>query len=236
MNRMPNFSLVLADLAREHRLHEELEERVAAAADGEIGREHGHRLAVSAVELVSGAAPIVARCGRRLAHPRSRRRRAVSPAPGWPSPERVLELADRPRLARQRPAPAPPIGGDEAEQEDHRLAGHEQQGQGDDEQRGVSQSGQFASTPSGVRISRTTSTTSWNRKQPRPGPRSASSGAPLYTTPFPPGGVRVRRACRSVALARRRRSAGSRGDRVREVAVSRSRAASTGPARYHRGE
>src|SRR5215510_1996752 len=34
--------LVLLHLAREDRLHEELEERIAAAADGEVGREHRH--------------------------------------------------------------------------------------------------------------------------------------------------------------------------------------------------
>src|SRR4051812_17836876 len=38
--------LVLADLARKDRLHEELEERIAAAPDGEVGREHGHGGAV----------------------------------------------------------------------------------------------------------------------------------------------------------------------------------------------
>ena len=39
--------------------------------------------------------------------------------------------------------------------------------------------GQFQTTVSGVRTSRKTSSTTWNQKQPRPGPRSASSGSPL---------------------------------------------------------
>ena len=39
--------------------------------------------------------------------------------------------------------------------------------------------GQFQATLSGVRMISTTSTTTWNRKQPRPGPRSASRGSPL---------------------------------------------------------
>ena len=37
----PELLLVLLHLAREQRLHEELEERVAAAADGEVGGEDG---------------------------------------------------------------------------------------------------------------------------------------------------------------------------------------------------
>ena len=43
------------------------------------------------------------------------------------------------------------------------------------------QVGHFQATVSGVRTMKTTSTTTWNRKQPRPGPRSASSGSPLYS-------------------------------------------------------
>src|SRR5262245_47835917 len=38
----PEFLLVVLHLARKDRAHEELEEGVAAAADGEVGREHGH--------------------------------------------------------------------------------------------------------------------------------------------------------------------------------------------------
>src|SRR5689334_7628334 len=38
----PELLLVVLHLARKDRAHEELEERVAAAADGEVGREHGH--------------------------------------------------------------------------------------------------------------------------------------------------------------------------------------------------
>jgi hypothetical protein len=43
------------------------------------------------------------------------------------------------------------------------------------------QIGHSQATVSGVRMIATTSTTSWDRKQPRPGPRSASSGSPLYS-------------------------------------------------------
>ena len=39
--------------------------------------------------------------------------------------------------------------------------------------------GQLQATLSGVRMISTTSRTTWNRKQPSPGPRSASSGSPL---------------------------------------------------------
>ena len=39
----------------------------------------------------------------------------------------VLELADRPGRAAERTAPAAPIGGDETEQEDDRLAGDQEQ-------------------------------------------------------------------------------------------------------------
>src|SRR5690349_11190994 len=38
----PELLLVVLHLAREYRAHEELEEGIAAAADGEVGREHGH--------------------------------------------------------------------------------------------------------------------------------------------------------------------------------------------------
>ena len=41
---------------------------------------------------------------------------------------------------------------------------------------------QFQSTLSGVRTTKTASTTSWNRKQPRPGPRSGWSSSPRYWT------------------------------------------------------
>src|SRR6478735_2233623 len=42
----PELVLVVLHLAREDRAHEELEERVAAAANGEVGREHGHGLGI----------------------------------------------------------------------------------------------------------------------------------------------------------------------------------------------
>ena len=42
--------------------------------------------------------------------------------------------------------------------------------------------GQFQATVSGVRMMNATSTTSWIRKQPSPGPRAGSRSAPLYWT------------------------------------------------------
>ena len=42
--------------------------------------------------------------------------------------------------------------------------------------------GQFQTTLSGVRKMKTTRMMTWNRKQPRPGPRSASRSSPLYWT------------------------------------------------------
>ena len=50
---------------------------------------------------------------------------------------RVLELADRLRAARQRPTPAAPIRGDEPEQEDDRLAGHQEQEDHGEQQHGA---------------------------------------------------------------------------------------------------
>ncbi len=43
----------------------------------------------------------------------------------------------------------------------------------------VSAAGQPLMTPMGVSTNRMANATSWIQKQPRPGPRSASSGAPL---------------------------------------------------------
>ena len=42
--------------------------------------------------------------------------------------------------------------------------------------------GQFHTTVSGVSTMKVTNTTSWNRKQPSPGPRSGSRSSPLYWT------------------------------------------------------
>jgi hypothetical protein len=49
--------------------------------------------------------------------------------------------------------------------------------------------GQFQTTLRGVRMISQTSTTSWNRKHPSPGPRAASRSSPLYWT-GPVGGGR----------------------------------------------
>jgi hypothetical protein len=46
----------------------------------------------------------------------------------------------------------------------------------------LSQSGQPHQTLNGVRTMRMASTTIWSQKQPRPGPRAASRGSPLYET------------------------------------------------------
>ena len=61
-------------------------------------------------------------------------------------------------------------------------------------------SGQCQATLSGVRTTKNTRTATWNRKQPRPGPRSGSRSAPLYWT-----GPR-RRVADGAASGRRRGS------------------------------
>src|SRR5262249_19133705 len=90
----PELLLVLADLARKDSLHEELEERIAAAADGEEGREDGHR---SGEPPGPGMGPAILprrdrRPARRTASAPSRRRSPSSPA--------------RPRRPRARPRSA----------------------------------------------------------------------------------------------------------------------------------
>ena len=74
--------LVVLHLLREDRAHEELEERVAAAADGEVGREHGHVVAVLLGDDPGQLAPsrpaIVARGPRRAT--RRRWRACAAPA------------------------------------------------------------------------------------------------------------------------------------------------------------
>src|SRR3989304_5817902 len=44
-----------------------------------------------------------------------------------------------------------------------------------------SQAGQALTTPKGVSTNRVSSKTAWVQKQPSPGPRTGSSGAPLYS-------------------------------------------------------
>src|SRR3954451_4504585 len=139
--------LVVLHLPREDRSHEELEERVSAAADAEVGREHGHR------------------CGPPRAngpgHAMTRRLLSHGPLVRWRSGQgkpaslaaiyapasvsvvgvvrrgrcaRILELSDRLRAARQRTTTAPTVRADEPEQEDDRLARHEQQSDHGEEQ------------------------------------------------------------------------------------------------------
>ena len=137
---MPYFSLVLADLAGEQRLHVELEERVAAAADGEVGREHGHGRRSSGLRSSWPDRPAPTGDRRRPIVARGLRRPTGSSGAAIPRlgggsrlvalgrGGLVLELADRLRRrcasGRRRAAP---VGGDEPEQEDDRLAGDEQQ-------------------------------------------------------------------------------------------------------------
>ena len=114
----PVLLLVLAHLPREERLHVELEERVAAAADGEIRREHGH-------------------WARDLQDPgdgqTARRRRLFSHAAVG---RLVLQLTDGRGARRERAAATArtTIRGDEAEQEDHRLPGDEEEQQDRDQE------------------------------------------------------------------------------------------------------
>src|SRR6188472_265492 len=71
----PELLFVVLDLLREDRAHEELEEGVTAAANTEVGREHGHRCGPPRATFVRALAPrlpIVARgpraeCRRRAA-------------------------------------------------------------------------------------------------------------------------------------------------------------------------
>ena len=53
----------------------------------------------------------------------------------------------------------------------------------------LSSGAQFQATLSGVMTTRIARTISWNWKQPRPGPRSPSSGAPLYSMVRSVGGL-----------------------------------------------
>src|SRR3990172_4142483 len=83
----PVLLLVLASLPGEEGLHVELEERIAAAADGEVGREHGHgarNLQESgwAADLAAPAAILA----RRRQPARSARRRRSGPRGAWSGP------------------------------------------------------------------------------------------------------------------------------------------------------
>src|SRR3954452_14765871 len=101
--------LVVLHLPREDRPHEELEERVSAAADAEVGREHGHRCCPP---RANGPGHALTR--RLLSHGAFVRWRlrlvAVLRARVATA---VLELADRLRGARERPTAAAAICADE---------------------------------------------------------------------------------------------------------------------------
>ena len=108
--------------------------------------------------------------------------RACRPRAEW-----LCRLAPRARRpssgARHRAPPAAPVGRDKAKQEDDRLAGRRAAARPRTNSRiALTPSGQCHVALSGVRTMRIASTTSWNRKQPRPGPRSASRSSPLYWT------------------------------------------------------
>ena len=100
--------------------------------------------------------------------------------------------------------------------------------------------GQFQTTLSGVRTMKTTRMTTWNRKQPRPGPRS---GLEVVALVLDRAGGRARAAGRGrVGLAGRsaarragRRAGRSRGGTIREVAVGRSRRPASRAGRSPRG-
>ena len=130
----------------------------------------------------------------------------------------VLDLADGLRRAAQRRGAASrAVGGDEAEQEDDRLAGDSSRTITANSRPTLTRSASPRPTLSGVRTMTTTRTTSWNRKQPRPGPRSASSGVALVLRSG------AGRTVTSAELLRdRRSSAVGRGD-DRGSAASRPR-------------
>ena len=111
--------------------------------------------------------------------------------------------------------------------------------------------GHCHTTLSGVRTMRNTSTTSWNRKQPRPGPRSGSRSSPLYWTgpvgrggrggvgsAFGSGGGRgrpVRRVGGRSAVGHSRQCYGSSGDATGSAWPGSSRAGTTStPGRRRR--
>src|SRR3954447_5266430 len=132
--------LVIPDLPREKRLHEELEERVTAAADGEERREDGHGQADLSARAGDARLFSHARIGPRLAPLRLRRRfrtariQRVATAVADP----ILDLADRRGPAAQRTsASLPPVCGDEAEQEDDGLAGDQEERDRHEEEQGA---------------------------------------------------------------------------------------------------
>src|SRR6188472_507820 len=172
--------LVFLDLAREQRLHEELEERVPAAADGEVRGEYRHcangllgalnslgrgysrmpdgadpwssvGCSVGAVPSSSVAAWSSSSPTVGVALPSGRRRPSRRSADTSRSRKITVWPANSSRKIVRNRSPA--------------LIGV----------------GHSHTTDSGVRMIATTSRTTWNRKQPSPGPRSESSGSPLYS-------------------------------------------------------
>src|SRR3954470_9997737 len=115
--------LVVLHLPRKDRSHEELEERVSAAADAEVGREHGHRCCPP---RANGPGHALTR--RLLSHgPFVRWRLRLVAVLRAGVARGVLELAHRLGGARARPTAPAAICADEPEQEDDRLPGDEQQ-------------------------------------------------------------------------------------------------------------
>ena len=205
--------LVSLHLAREDRPHEELEERVAAAADGEVGREHGH----------GRGGPPGGDAGGRGAYCRTPARPAARSARSAVGRRRRLGSASvarlRPRARRPSASRSPagrggraPVGRDEAEQEDDGLAGDEQQHDPTNSRTALTTAGQSHTTLSGV-------STISDDQHDRPGTGSsrardrarASRSSPLYWTGpavWRRGGVVGRRwsVCRHVRERERRTS------------------------------
>src|SRR6478735_335292 len=161
--------LVFLDLAREQRLHEELEERIPAAADGEVRGEYRHcatgllralnSLGRGYSRMPDGADPSSSAGGSIAAV-------SSSPPAAWSSSSPTVGVALP--SGRRRPSRR------SAETSSSRISVRNRSG-------ALIGVGHSHTTDSGVRMIATTSRTTWNRKQPSPGPRSESSGSPLYS-------------------------------------------------------
>ena len=188
----PELLFVVLDLLRKDRAHEELEERVAAAANAEVGREHGHRcgpprrtigralrprLAIVARGTQAGESRSDVGGGSLSSSSSSESSSGVTDVSraSSSSPTVLLSLASgrrRPRRSaatrRRRKMIVWPVTSSRKITAKSRAA--------------LTGAGQFQTTVSGVRKMKKTRTTSWNRKHPRPGPRSGVRSSPRYWT------------------------------------------------------
>src|SRR6185503_19026774 len=186
------FLAVLADLPREQRLHVELEERVAAAADGEVGREHGHGALGPPSDGSFGAEGILARRARSPGPRRSRSQLPVGPSPFGSSALAsssisptvfVCDRSGRRRASARRSAATRrsrkmivwPTNSSSTSVVAIRTI--------------VIGTGHSHAALRGVRTTTIASTTTWSQKQPNPGPFSASRGARVDATGRLPGGT-----------------------------------------------